>query len=208
MPKALPILGLLAGLVAALPASAANRPDPSDPIWPCVQRKVPELSLGAIWAGPEIDPALATGWDDDREIAELVRTLMQRRIDLPAADAMVAEFATTSGPKKRERLLMLFSGLFDRMNLERKDVMGGIDRFARKQIEFSETIKAANQELADMQKNKAEFSLIQAKNDEVLWDVRVFDERQKSLTYVCEVPVLIEQRLFHLAKTIEAKLAE
>src|SRR5438094_275473 len=38
------------------------------------------------------------------------------------------------------------------------------------------------------------------------WDLRVFDERQKSLRFVCEVPVLIEQRLFLLARTIQGAL--
>ena len=32
------------------------------------------------------------------------------------------------------------------------------------------------------------------------WQTRIFEERQKTIGYVCEVPVLIEQRLFALAR--------
>ena len=32
--------------------------DPRYPDWPCVQAKVPEISLAAVWAGP---PPSATG---------------------------------------------------------------------------------------------------------------------------------------------------
>ena len=40
----------------------------------------------------------------------------------------------------------------------------------------------------------------------VEWDTRIFDERSKTIGYVCEVPVLIEQRLFALARAIQQAL--
>ena len=42
---------------------------------------------------------------------------------------------------------------------------------------------------------KARAALIAAE-DRYNWDVRVFTERQQSLPLACEVPILIEQRLF------------
>ena len=38
------------------------------------------------------------------------------------------------------------------------------------------------------------------------WDKRIFEERAQSLTYVCETPVLLEQRLYEIARAIQAKL--
>ena len=38
------------------------------------------------------------------------------------------------------------------------------------------------------------------------WDTRIYDERQAALTYVCESPVLIEQRAFALAREIRNHL--
>jgi hypothetical protein len=39
-------------------------------------------------------------------------------------------------------------------------------------------------------------------------DIRTFEERTKSLTYVCEVPTILEQRLYQLMKTVAGTLAE
>ena len=38
------------------------------------------------------------------------------------------------------------------------------------------------------------------------WDKRIFDERNQALHYVCETPVLLEQRLFEIARRIQARL--
>lgn len=199
----------LAALVLAAPAaSAAGRGDPNDPLWPCVQRKVPELDLGAVWTGPAIDPK-ALDWRKDRKVADLVAYLVQRRVPLDEADKAVTGLAAEAGPRKAETLKLLFAGLFDRLNAERKEVMAGIDRFGRKQIAFAESLKQRNAELDKLRNDKTvDFAKIQAAADEVLWETRVFDERQKSLTYVCEVPVIIEQRLFHLGKTIAGALKQ
>ena len=35
------------------------------------------------------------------------------------------------------------------------------------------------------------------------WDTRIFTERQQMLTAVCESPVLLERRLFELARAIQ-----
>ena len=35
------------------------------------------------------------------------------------------------------------------------------------------------------------------------WSTRIFEDRRKSIRYVCEVPVQIEQRLFALARTVQ-----
>ena len=40
--------------------------------WPCVQVLQPELSVGAVWSGPDPAPAAAT-WRDMPGVAELVR---------------------------------------------------------------------------------------------------------------------------------------
>jgi hypothetical protein len=42
--------------------------------------------------------------------------------------------------------------------------------------------------------------------EKLVWDTRIFDERQRSLTYICEQPALLEQRLFALARTIMGHL--
>jgi hypothetical protein len=38
------------------------------------------------------------------------------------------------------------------------------------------------------------------------WQTRIFEDRRKSTSYVCDVPVLIEKRLFDLGKAIQGAL--
>ena len=45
------------------------------------------------------------------------------------------------------------------------------------------------------------------RTERLTWETRIFEERVQSLTYVCEVPTLIEQRLYALAKTISEVMA-
>ena len=47
---------LLAAVLATC-AVGARAADSRDPDWPCVQAKVPELSVVAMWAGPPLDDA-------------------------------------------------------------------------------------------------------------------------------------------------------
>jgi hypothetical protein len=35
------------------------------------------------------------------------------------------------------------------------------------------------------------------------WQTRIFEDRRKSASYVCDVPVLIEKRLFDLGRAIQ-----
>jgi hypothetical protein len=42
--------------------------------------------------------------------------------------------------------------------------------------------------------------------EQVQWDTRIFEDRRRTISYVCEVPVLIDQRLFALGRTIQQAL--
>ncbi len=50
----------------------------------------------------------------------------------------------------------------------------------------------------------------QAQSDELAnqlaWQTRIFEDRRKSTSYVCDVPVLIEKRLFDLGTAIQNAL--
>jgi hypothetical protein len=55
--------------------------------------------------------------------------------------------------------------------------------------------------------DKAPDTTDQALRDELtaqlVWQTRIFEERRKSTAYVCDVPVLIEKRLFDLGRAIQ-----
>jgi hypothetical protein len=174
-----------------------------DPDWPCIQPKVPELSLPQIWNGPEL-PATASGWSKDDALPELVEELAARRLPIADAQKQIREFAAgLPADQGKDRMGMLVRGLFDHMNGERAEVISGIGRYARKQLELAARLRKEASEL-DALRNKpdADAGDIAARTDKLTWETRIFEERVQSLTYVCEVPTLIEQRLYALAKTV------
>ena len=193
-------------LATAGPAlSAAN----NDPDWPCIQRKVPELSFGQIWTGAEL-PASAKDWSQDRRISELVEELAARRLPIADAQQQIKEFAADLPPDQMDdRLAKLVQGLFEHMDHERSEVMSGIGRYARNQLELAARLRKEASEVDAMRgKPDANINEIAARTDRLTWETRIFEERVQSLTYVCEVPTLIEQRLYALAKTVNEVLKE
>ena len=67
--------------------------------------------------------------------------------------------------------------------------MSGIDRVARKEKELAEQIRSDVTALRELQdKPEQDPSKINALAAQVEWSTRIFDDRRKSIRYVCEVP--------------------
>jgi hypothetical protein len=188
------------GFATCCPALAA---DPRYPDWPCVQAKVPEISVAAVWAGPPLDEAVKT-WEDDPRIKGLIPRLAPRRTSIDDANMIIAEFIVGSAGEREQKGVILFAGLFERLNRERTEIMNGIDRLGRRQKELAEKIRSDISELHRLQDaaNPDEAKLREISN-QVEWSTRIFEERRKTTRYVCEVPALIEQRLFALSRAVQ-----
>jgi len=203
-------LGGVTVLAAALGGPLTGLAQPvvghANPDWPCRQIMVGHLSVAAVWSGPPIE---AVAWQKDQAVADLVAKLAARRTPLEDAERMIEEFARTRGTEKGKSLVALFAGLFETLDNERTQVIEGLLRFGAKQKELAEKIRAENA-LPREGSGKAppDAAGQDAKNvtQELDWDLRIFEERRQSLTYVCETPTLIEQRLFALAKIIQHNL--
>ncbi len=193
-----------AALWAALAAGPAAAQPVEDPDWPCVQRKVPALSLGQMWAGP----VPQGDWRDDSEVEALAREIAARRSPLEEVEAKVAAFAEAAPEAERpERLAELFAGVLETIDAERGQLIGGIGRYARNQAALSDRIEAMQRELAALEAAEPkDFDRIEELEDTLAWETRIFRDRAQSLTYVCETPVLLEQRAFAIARLIAARL--
>jgi len=164
---------------------------------------VPELSVAAMWAGPPIDDVGRT-WEDDAKVRDLVARLAARRLPLEEAQRSAAEFLAGSGDAKQAKAKLLFAGLFDTLNRLRSEVINGIERYTRRQREFAGQVRGKTLKLREMQDApNADQKQVEELAEQVEWDTRIFEERRRTITYVCEVPVLIEQRLFALSRTIQ-----
>jgi hypothetical protein len=189
----------------ALPVDRSHAADPRYPDWPCSQAKVPEISVAAVWAGPPLGDAV-NKWKDDAKVTALVPKLAARRTPLEEAQKGIAEFLAGS-PDKTERGKLLFAGLFDTLNVQRSSVMTGLERVTRKQREAAEKIRSDTMALQGLQDAAAKD---QAKIDELgnqlVWETRIFDDRRQVIKFVCEVPTVIDQRLFALARDIQQEI--
>ncbi len=183
--------------------SFARAADPRNPDWPCVQVKVPDISLAAVWAGPPLDD-VGKAWESDATVRDLVARLAARRLPLEEAQKAAAEFLTGSGDARQARAKLVFAGLFDTLNRLRSEVIEGIERYTRRQREFAEQIRTKTLRMRALQDAPgADSEEAEALGEELQWDTRIFEERRRTINYVCEVPVVIEQRLFALGRTIQ-----
>ena len=193
---------LIALLVVALaaPGSAATGEDPD---WPCVQRLVPEIAPAVIWPGPPIESV--DGAAAQSAVDELAAELAARRVPLEAAQAQVGEFAKTLDAEQRnEQLTALFARTLEIINRDRSSIIQGIRKYARGQRALAETITAKNERLGELPRDHVvERDTLIAERD---WDIRIYDDRARSLTYLCDQPVLLEQRAFALARSIAGHL--
>jgi hypothetical protein len=180
--------------------------DPRFPDWPCNQVKVPEISVAAVWAGPSIDD-VGNAWEDDATIKELVARLAARRTPLDDAQNAISDVITGTEAARQKKAKLIFTGLFETLNHERSEAMQGIERYFRKQREFSDQIRSTILQLRELQdRPDPDQSRIDELTNRVEWDTRIYEERRKTINFACEVPVLIEQRLFALARAIQQSL--
>jgi hypothetical protein len=180
--------------------------DPRFPDWPCNQVKVPEISVAAVWAGPSIDD-VGNAWEDDATIKDLVARLAARRTPLDDAQKAISDAVTGTEAERQKKAKLIFAGLFKSLNHERSEVMQGIERYFRKQKEFSGQIRSTILQLRELQdRPDPDQGRVDELTNRVEWDTRIFEERRKTMNFVCEVPVLIEQRLFALGRAIQQSL--
>lgn len=193
---------VIAAAVFGATLSAAEAADPRYPDWPCAQAKVPELSVAAMWDGPPID-TVGEAWKNDPKIRDLVARLAARRTPLEQAQKAAADFIAASGADKAEKAKLLFAGLFAELNQQRTEVMDGIDRITRKEKELAEKILSDRNALGQLQdSSNPDQHQIDDLANRLQWGTRIYEDRRKTIRYVCEVPTVIEHRLFALARAI------
>ncbi len=206
MPR--PSLTCLAAGIALALAGPSSAQDYSDPDWPCIQPRVEGLSPGLMWpvgeeqAPPQLDTAT------EEALTELAETLTLRRVDEAGMDAAIASFAADH---RHDMAVMseVFLRVFDALAARRSTIIAGIADYSRGQIDRAAEIDEARQQMdAEMAKEEPDFDRVDALEEQIDWSERIYTERQQSLRYVCETPVLLEQRLYTIARKLQAAAEE
>jgi hypothetical protein len=211
-------LAVLTLAFATQPALAQGAGKKVNSDWPCHQILVRSISVPAIWTGPSIE---GIDWQSDSKLVDLTDRLAARRLPLEEAQQQISDFAKTLGSDKASKLTALFAGLYHKLNNERTQIIDGLDRFGRKQKELGDRLRDETAALHEAQDKAGGAPLPDLKDkssptaapgpeatilEKLQWDLRIFQDRHKAVTFSCESPVLIEQRLFALARTIQENL--
>lgn len=193
------VKSLILGLVTASVAFAdfADAADFSDPTWPCIQRKVEELSLGIMWPHPVPDGALS------EEARELSGKLALRRVSLEETEALIAEFVSDTPGVTSDELGLIFADVFRRVGTDRRRIIAGIGDYSLKQLALADKIDATRVEMDTLMKAaEPDFDKVDALEEQLDWDERIYRDRAQSLTYVCETPVILEKRVYSIAQSL------
>src|SRR5262245_44162366 len=75
------LLAVVAAGLCLVDIHLAGAATGEDPDWPCVQRKVPEISSGQVWNGPRLQSA-DDSWRNDNALADLAHKLASRRTEI------------------------------------------------------------------------------------------------------------------------------
>jgi hypothetical protein len=204
-PAARAVLAIV--MMASLaPPAVAQFKGKTDPDWPCQQIKTPTFSLASIWAGPELDLDSQT-WRNETDVADLKAQMAQRRVPIADVETAIAEFKAKAGPDADEKLLRAFAAAFSDLSQQRSQIIDGLDRIGRRQKALADRIRAEN-ETVQKSSDQPDGAAPQGGNaqERLLWDIRIFDDRRQTVTYVCEAPTLIEQRIGEIARAVQKAL--
>lgn len=185
-------------------------PQESPKKWPCDQVYNPVLDLKALWQGPDISEFKRSWWKDDNVI-EAVNKLSDPILSEEEGEKIIENFAkkyTYVGlikkANQREKLISLFTGLYEKASQKRSKQYEGIIKFVARQDFIRKTIGEASKDLRSFRKagmDKKNTKYIDAES-KLKWNTRVFDQRTRLTEYVCEEPVFLEQRIGYQARKI------
>ena len=179
-----------------------------DPDWPCIQRLMLEISAVTIWDGPPIEDALRT-WPGKPVIRDLVAKLATRKMNAEQVEQNIAAFVKTlHNEEKNPALTLVFAGLWVTLNNRRRTMIKRIKTFARQQ---NDRAKRIEKKLLDLDRilasAEADDSVkIEALRYDMALESRIFEDREKSIHFLCEQPVKMESILGGLARAISSQL--
>lgn len=188
------------GFSSAFPAVSA---DFSDPTWPCIQRKVENLSLGLMWPFPIEDVLKISSDPLQKRAQDLADAFALRRVELDELRSQAQELADSANGDPAI-LGHVFARSFGTLNKRRSRIISGIGDFSLSQISLSDQIEAARVEMtALMSAENPDFDRVDKLEEQLDWDQLIHSDRQRSIQYLCESPVLIERRLFGIAQMLQ-----
>jgi hypothetical protein len=192
----------IATVALLTPQALAQFKGKTDPDWPCQQIKTPTFSLASVWAGPQLDLD-SQDWRNESDVADLKAQMAQRRVPIADVEAAIATFKAKAGAQADAKLLRAFAAAFSDLSQQRSQIIDGLDRIGRRQKALADRLRAENEAVENASNQNHDG---QSPQERLLWDLRIFNDRRQTVSYVCEAPTLIEQRIGEIARAVQKAL--
>ena len=103
---------------------------------------------------------------------------------------------------------MLLDSLLVHANEQRSKYISGLKQFSRNQRALAARINDETGRLRDLEAQATTAAATEATDlrQAWTWDTRIYDERERSLHLLCQQPVLLDQRVFALARALAEEL--
>ena len=205
--RAIRSAALAATLVAMMTARVVAQ-ETMDPDWPCIQVLVPTISSAVVWDGPSIE-GLEARWRDQVGVARLGGHVTQRHVDTDQAEQEIEAFAQSRTTADRNAVLTaVFAGIWEILNEKRQYMIERIKEFTRQQNARANRIEnmLLELEVISSDSSPASGAKIAKFRQNLALEVRIFEDREKSIVYLCELPVKVGGKIGVLARAISAQL--
>lgn len=196
------LIGLIIALLAApltVTAYATEQPD----AWPCEQVFVAEISAAVLWAGPSLDKVNPHAWRSDVPVAKLVREIISQFASAEKIEMKISTFVKTLPlDQKDQKLTLVFSGVLGVLNARRAKYMKGILKFSSQQAARAKLIDEGLSALTKLKAANTSGEKAKALEEKLIWQQRMFDDRERSIRFLCEQPTNVETAMADLARTL------
>ena len=207
-----PAIKLIALVIPAITFAQFSNPAfayKNDENWPCVQAKMKKITSATLWPGI-LKNDDDTAWNSNKDVQELLKKILPRRVKLEETEKIIAEFVKRHGDESPKLIELTFAAALQQTNSTRTDIIGGIGRFTKRQQDLAKRIKENRRKVTEFEKKDEAGSLTKEEDKEFAkyeqqleWDIRIHEEREQSLDQVCEAPVIISQRLYEISKQLQ-----
>ena len=175
--------------------------------WPCAQPLTERLDPEAVWGGP-LPATLTEGWRDDAAVAEVVAFAANPENPPSQGGRRIAGFADGLGQDRQDRLMLVFTGLLEKFDLQRGFVIGGVRDFVlrakilREAIDRNETAAAALPTDGDAELEEQRKGYLEAR----FWDARNLGDALDEAEFLCHRYEYLEEKLRRLTEVIRSAL--
>lgn len=175
--------------------------------WPCEQKYVDQLSYGTMWSGPPLDNALKS-WHQNDGLREIVTYLTDENTEEADGVKAIDEFAAKLGADKNKQLTELFAALFETMNDKRTSDQEGIKKYFHRQEAAAQRVNKIQADLrgVDVKGAKPDDPKLAELKKNLAWNNRIYDEGQTLVPYICQIPLILEQKLGAYGRAIQGHM--